>query len=389
MTEEEKQKKEQEETDKKAMETIVEVVSEKSFPILLEKFKNEQPLRKQIFGDGSSSEKAELAARKEAAAEYVRKMAQGQETKALSSGTATSGLELVPTYLSDNVITIAEKYGLVRKHAMKWPMQGLMEDVPTVGTVQAYRLATDTSTMIASQPTTGAVQLRAKTIGVMIPISKTLLMNATGSLMDILAMLAGRAIAKLEDQWGLLGLAAGEGIFQNTSVPVVTQGTGKDLYSEMVATDLLAVENVIDENFLNENFRWVMSHSVLNVLRSERAAVGADLQGFLLPGYGENTPPTLWGHPYDTSAIMPKTSLAAGSQPSTKFLALVDWSNVIHGDLKQYTMEVSDQATIVDTDGSTLVNTFAQNMAAIKIWGQIDIKLANAASAFGVLKTAA
>ncbi|HEX2910401.1 MAG TPA: phage major capsid protein [Chloroflexia bacterium] len=383
------------ENEKKEFEQVVEavtskvapIVTEKTVDMLVEKFKNEKPLRKQIFGDGESSEKSELAEKKAIAAEYIKKLVRKEETKSLSSGSATNGSELVPTYVSDSVIGVAQKYGLIRSKAMQWPMQGILEDVPTVGTVQAYRLATDTTAMTASQPTTGAVKLSAKTIGVMIPISKTLLMNANPKLVDILTVLAGKAIAKLEDQWGLLGLAAGEGIFQNTNVPVYTLGSTNTTYAKATATDLLAVEDLVDENFIGDSMEWVMSRSVLNNFRKERAVVGSDKQGFLLPGYGENTPPTLWGYPYNTTAVMPKNS--DESQAGKKFLALVDWSNIVFGDAMQYTMEISDQATITDVDGSTAINTFQQNMVALKIWGQVDIKLANAASAFGVLATAA
>ena len=49
------------EADKKAMETIVEAITPKAVDAVIEKIKNEQPLRKDIFGDGSSSEQTELA----------------------------------------------------------------------------------------------------------------------------------------------------------------------------------------------------------------------------------------------------------------------------------------------------------------------------------------
>src|SRR5690349_13949270 len=81
----------------KTIETVTPIVTEKAVDALVAKMKAEQPLRKQIFGDGESSEKHELAEKKEAAAEYVRKLVSKQDTKALSSGSATNGSELVPT----------------------------------------------------------------------------------------------------------------------------------------------------------------------------------------------------------------------------------------------------------------------------------------------------
>ncbi|HZE87056.1 MAG TPA: phage major capsid protein [Methylomirabilota bacterium] len=383
MNEDEKRK--EEET--KAMETIVEAVTEKSVGKILEKIKADKPLRKDIFGgeDNNTKEK-ELADRKAAGAEYFKKLVAGDRvsTKALSAGSSTAGTELVPTYVSDQLITVAQKYGLVRKYGTKWPVQGINQNVPTMSSLTAYRLASDTAAVTASQPTTGNVQLRAKTVGVIVPISKVLLQNSTAELIDAITMLAGKAIAKLEDQWGLLGLGAGEGVFQNVNVPVVTLASA-NTYAGVTAEDLLSMLDVIDENFLSESHRWALSLSMLNNFRRLRANVSTDKQGFLFEGFGGSLPPTMWDIPYDTTAVMPKNSDV--SQASKKCMALVDYSNLIHGDAMEYTVEISDQATITDTDGSTLINLFQQNMVALKIWGQVDIQLANAASAFAVLKT--
>jgi HK97 family phage major capsid protein len=384
MTKEELEQKEQEDK-QKAIAEIAEAVT----PAVVEKMKADKPLRKEIFGDGNTSEKAELKEKQDNAAEFLKAVI-GRDSarkKALSSGTSSAGTELVPTYVSDQLIGIAQNYGLMRKHANKWPMKGINENIPTITSVQAYRLSTDTSAITATQPSTGNIQLRAKTVGAIIPVSKVLLQNATVDVVDAIVALAAKAIAKLEDQWGLLGLAANEGVFQTTGVPVATLASGETTYNKVVATDLLDVEDLVDENFISDRMRWAMSRSVLNNLRRERSVVGSDPQGFLLPGYGVNTPPTLWDYPYDTTSVMPKNS--DGSQAGTKFLALVDYENVIFGDAREYQIELSDQATITDVDGSTLINLFQQEMVALKVTEMIDIKLSNPTKAFGVLKTAA
>ncbi len=384
------EKKEINEDEQKEFNSVVEAVTEKTLPLLVEKMKAEMPLRKGIFGDGESSEKKELKEKQAQAAEYMKALVRGADTKALSAGSATNGAELVPTYVSDQFITVAQQYGLVRKYATHWPMQGIDENIPTLGSVAAYRLSSDTSPVTAVQPTTGAVQLRAKTVAAIVPVSKVLLQNSTIALVDALAYLCGKAIAKLEDQWGILGLCSGEGVFQTSGVPVSTMSSGNTTYAKATATNLLDVENLLDENFVAQDsnkLRWLMSRSVLNVFRRERSVVGTDNQGFLLPGYGVDTPPMLWSHPYDTSAIMPLTS--DGSQTSKSFVALIDYENMIFGDAMNYSMEISDQATITDTDGSTLINLWQQNMVALKFWGLIDIQLSNPTKAFGLLKTAA
>ena len=378
---------ENKENEKKEFETVVDAVTEKSVAKILEEIKENKPLRKDIFGVSDDNKSSELSVQKKDAAEYLKKLALGQETKALSAGSSTNGAELVPTYVSDQIVTVAQKYGLVRKYGRSWPMQGMNENIPTMSTVTAYRLAGDTTAITSSAPTTGAVQMRAKTVGVIIPVSKILLQNSSANVVDAITMLAGKAIAKLEDQWGLLGLGAGEGVFQNTVAPVVTMDSGNTTYAKATAENLLDMLSSIDENFLSDSMRWAMSLSVLNNFRKLRAAVGADKQGFLFQGFGGQVPATMWDIPYDTTAVMPKNSDV--SQAGKKFLALVDYENLIHGDAMQYTMEISDQATVTDTDGTTLINLFQQNMVALKVWGQIDIELSNPSKAFCSLATAA
>jgi HK97 family phage major capsid protein len=365
---------------KDVIETTAPAITEQVIKAVEEKMTLRQPL----FG-ADADKKAEAEAR-EAGAEYLRKLAKGEDTKALSAGASTAGAELVPTYVSDRIITQMEKVGLVQKYATKWPMDGSNVDVPTASSVSAYRV-NEGSKITSSKPTTGAVQLRGKTVGVLIPVTEKLLRNATPATVEALTQLGGQAIAKLVDQWGLLGLAGGEGVFQHASVTGVTLGSGLTDYTDVTAEDLLDAIDIMDESYVDEKTRWVMSLSVLNIFRKLRAAVGSDNQGFLFQGFGGSTPATLWDIPYSLSPVMPKK--ADADQEGTKFIALANFGNMIYGEPKGYSMSLSDQATVTDTDGTTLINLFEQNMVAIKVWGEIDLQLANAAKAFAWLKTAA
>lgn len=377
----------QQQQDNNELNTVLEALTPKAVDALAEKLRNDKPLRKSIFGGEDFEKGSQLEEQKKDAAEYLKRLAVKGDTKALSAGTSTSGSELVPTYVSDQIVFQAQKYGLIRKYARKWPMQGINENVPTMSTLTAYRLSGDTAAITSSQPTTGAVQLRAKTVGVIVPISKVLLQNATPEVLDAINYLAGKAIAKLEDQWGFLGLASGEGLFQTSGVPVNTMATGNTTYAKATAEDLLDTIDVLDENFVGENLRWILSLSALNNFRKLRSVVGTDKQGFLFENFGGNLPGTMWDIPFDTSAVMPKNS--DSSQAGKNFVGLINYDEVLHGDAMQYTMEISDQATITDTDGSTLINLFQQNMVALKVWGLIDIQLTNPTLAHGILKTAA
>jgi HK97 family phage major capsid protein len=375
----EESKKIVEEIKSSLLDTVTPAVTEKVFDRLMD----ELPNRKDLFGNGNSAD-TEVKKQKEDAAAAIKSLAHG-EVKALTTGGSTSGAEFVPTYVSSEIVRIAENVGLVRRYARKWPMQGSKENVPTADAVTAYRV-TEGSKITSSQPGTGSVSLSSKTVGVLIPFSRKLLQNATPQVVDVLNALAAEALAKLEDKWALVGLSAGEGVLGHASVPGVTMATGDVTYAKATAEHLLDMIDKVDDSISEERLRWVLSRSVFNALRKQRAAVGSDKQGFLFQGFGNSTPPTMWDIQYSLSPVMPKTS--EGSQNNKKFMALVDFGSIIHGDEQKYSLEISEQATITDTDGSTLINLFEQNMVAVKVSGEIDIQLANAAKAFATLKTA-
>lgn len=367
---------------------VIEAVSPAITEKVFDKVKEELPLRKDILGGNSAD--AELKERKEKAVEFFKDLAAGK-AKAMTAGGSGSGAELVPTYVSDKIISAAEAVGLVQKYAQKWPMQGGKENVPTLGTVSAYRV-NEGAKITSSAPSTGAVALNTKTVGVLVPVSRKLLANANTQLVDKIAELAGKAYARLLDKWALLGLTAGEGVFGLAGVPSLALATGNTTYAKVTAEDLLDTMNLINDSLVidtNEKLRWVLSLSVLNAIRKQRAAVGADKQGFLFEGFGGQLPPTMWDLPYSLSPVMPKTS--DGSQANKPFMALVNWDDVIFGEDQNYGIELSEQATITDTDGSTLINLFEQNMVAIKFSVEVDMQLANAGTAgsHAFIKTAA
>lgn len=341
---------------------------------VFEKIKSELPQRKDLFASENTN------------GDQVKKDEAVKFIKALTAGGSTAGSELVPTYVASEIVRVAELNGLARRYGRKWPMAGSNVNVPTATSVSAYRV-NEGAKITSSAPVTGTLSLRGKTVGVLIPVSKKLLRNATVQLVDVLNTLAGEALAKLEDQWAVLGLNTGEGVFQTTGVPGVTLSSGNTTYAKVTPEDMLDMIDQVSANVSTEKLRWCMHRSIFNALRKQRAVVGSDKQGFLLQGYGSSAPSTMWDIPYDLSPIMPK--VADGSQAGNKFMALIDWSNVIFGDSLNYSMELSEQATITDTDGSTLINLFEQDMVAIKVVGEVDIQIAVPTLAHAWAKTAA
>lgn len=343
----------------------------------------ELPNRKDIFGGDKKDAKAELAESKEKSAEFIKAVFNGdvEKVKSMTVGTGADGGYLVPDYFGTEIIRLVSTYGVVRRNARVYPVSGTTVKLPTIGSVTAYRIA-EKGVKTASKATVAQVTITIKKLACFIVVSDELLADATGVTVDLLAELAGEAIALKEDEWGLLGLGAGEGIFQNTSVPVVTMAVGKDTYAEATADDLLDLQSAINENAL-AGAKYYMSLSVFNAFRKLKDTTGQ----YIVQSPAGGQPATIWNAPVELSAVMPKTS--DGSQASKKFVAFANLRYMILADRQQYTVDVSNQATVVDDDGSTAINLFQQDMSAVRVVERIDIELAQADKAFAVLKTAA
>jgi len=344
-----------------------------------EKLLKEFPNRKDIFG--KADEATQTREMKEKTAEYIKAKYFGDraQSKALSGGEATAGAELVPEYFASEVIRIAGKYGHVRRDARLYPMASDTLNVPTAGTVTAYRVA-EKAAITASQPTTGSVQLVAQELAVLIPVSNQLLADANVGVVDLLTTLSGEALASKEDEWGIEGLSSGEGIFQDSNVNVVTMDSGDDAFTDVNADYLLDLLNQIDENALDGG-KWYMTFSVFNLLRKVKDTTGQ----YIVQQPANGMPATIWNFPVALVSTMPKSTDDAAA---TKFLAFGNLKYMLFGDRQQMSIDISNQATVVDSDNTTL-NLFQRNMSAVRVIERIDIELAEADKAFAVLKTAA
>lgn len=342
----------------------------------------ELPQRKDIFaGDEETSEERKLEEKKNAAKYLHAKLTGDLETaKALSGGTSTGGAELVPAILGSEFSKVAASYGVVRKDAFYMPVANRSVTLPTLGDVVAYRIGEGVHKQ-SSQPVSGGVPISIKKLVALVPMTDELIQDSSINLVDTITKLGGRAISKLEDQWGFLGLAATEGIFQNTSIPVITMGAGLTTYAAATLDHLMAMIGAVNEDAL-DGAKWYMSFSAFLVLRGLKDTTGRYLTSDATSG----APATLLGYPIEFVSIMPKTS--AGSQTSTKFIAFGNLKYMIYADRQEYSVDVSNEATIKDVDNSTAINLFAQDMTAVRIVERVDIVIADP-TAFSVLRTAA
>lgn len=302
--------------------------------------------------------------------------------KDLSGGNTNEGAELVPEYFSSEIIRVANKYGVIRRNARRVPLAG-KTNYPTASGVVAYRVE-GMAKITTSGVSTDNVTLDPQKLAALVPVDNDLLADANVDVIDLIALLGGEALAKKEDEWGILGLASGEGIFQNVNVASRDLASGSDAYEDATWTDLLLMQNLLDDDAV-EGAKYLMARSVWNLFRAK--TIGDADARYIFQDPGANTPATIWSQAVEWSKVMPKASDSV--QANKPFLALANFDYMLFGDRKEVTMDVTTEATVTSTDGTTSLNLFERDMTAVRLIERIDIQLAEAAKAFAVLTTAA
>jgi HK97 family phage major capsid protein len=342
-------------------------------------------LRKDVFGSDEVKSEDKLIESKQKAADFVKAVYVGDlaKVKALSEGVNADGGYMVPEYFSNEVLRLAPIFGVARRNARVLQVLGLKTHFPTADAVTAYRVGEKVA-IPSSQPTIGRVTLVVKKIAAMIPMTNELLDDANVNTIDLIIRLVAEAFAKYEDEWAFLGKAEGEGVFQDPLVSVLNLASGKNTFAEVDFDDLLLAMDKLDESALS-GAKWYMSFSVFNALRALKYASGT--ASYILQEPSNGQPATIWNLPVEFSKVLPKTT--DQTQASTKFIALGNLDHMIIGDRMSMEIKISDVATVTDTDGSTGLNLFEQDMSALRAITRKDIQLTNQAKAFVAIKTAA
>lgn len=372
-----------EQIQKGVVEQVMPAVTEQVGKKIEEKFLQQ----KEMFAAANKSEQKELIEQKEEAAEFLKSLVPGAKRKSLDTGSSESGTELAPEAFRGEILRLQPNYGLIRRKAQVIELTDGTTNYPTIGSADVSRVNEKGAISVVS-PSTGRVTFTLKKLAAIIPVSNELLRRSNVSLVDWLSRIAAEGFGKAEDTWGLLGLAATEGIFQNTSVPVLNLAAGKTTYLDANFDDLSLLQDQLDDDAV-EGAEYVMGRTVWNGLRRSKF-VDADGNNmryvFQDPGNGQ--PATIWNLPVNFSRVLPRTTETAGLQADKDFLALANFDYMMLGDERKYQIDTSEHASIVDGDGNT-INLFQQDMTALRFIETIDIQLVEADKAFAILHTAA
>ncbi len=287
--------------------------------------------------------------------------------KGLVTGIGADGGFLVPTEFSGEIIELLRPKSAVRSMGPRMvPM--------TTGVLNISRLAGgatseylgEATAQNASQETFEDLNLVWKKLRTTVPISNELIQTSSPQadqvvLDDMVASMATREDTAFIRNDGTLGTPRGVRFWAQaanvTASAAADDGTDPTLAE--VETDIRVALGFLEDNDVRMlNPGWMMSprsRRYMSFLRGAQDAIA-------FPDMRTN-PPTLMGFPIGLTNNIPN-NLGANTRESE--LYLVDFADVVIGELNQLQVTVSQEATYTDSTG-TLVSAFDRDETIIKV----------------------
>jgi HK97 family phage major capsid protein len=322
------------------------------------------------------------------ASEWIERAFGDKEVaKALNTTGVASGGALIPQYFSSEIIELLRAATIVRAcDPMIVDMSGGNLTIPRLagGATAGYQGELDD--ISASQETFDDIQLNAKKLTALVPVSNDLIRRAPQNIEMIVRDDMVQTMARREDLAFLLGNGAGNspiGIYNQCAASqslIVAPFTAADN-----ATILTAVVGTLNgmELTLRNNFsrmirpRWNMSPVTEFFLKGLRDQVG----NFVFKDEMEKG--TLNGIMYKTTQQFP-TNLTANLYPTGTaadgaYLFLVDYADIIIAETYRMMVDASDVAAYKDSSG-TMVSAWTRDQTSFRLIEEHDFAVRHQAS---------
>lgn len=282
---------------------------------------------------------------------------------------------LIPEPLANEVIRLSSVgYGIAKSlFAYNLLTQGNTKRVTALGSALSVFWVDEGEKKPASQPTFNIVTLALKKLVTIVPMTEEAVEDSGVDLMSLVAQLIREAIDKEVDLQFLNGDGTvWTGIFRDTSIPTIELATDEDI------TDLRP-ENIIamvDAMPLGVNGKYLMHRTVLSKIRTLR--MNADGTGdYMYNPLGGSEFGTINGFPVVLAEAAPTAAsavdAAGGNHPMIMF---GDFQRgVAYGEKSEVRLKLLDQATITDTDGTTVLNLAEQDMLALRAVQRVGFKV--------------
>jgi HK97 family phage major capsid protein len=239
----------------------------------------------------------------------------------------------------------------------------------------------------SSQETFDDLQLNAKKLTALVPVSNDLIRRAPANIEGIVRDDMVQTLARREDLAFLLGDGSG-----NSPIGFINlcNANAKLAVAPFTATDNLTILSAVTAVLLSmrltltNNFsrmirpRWITTQTTEAFLLGLRDQVG----GFVYKAEME-TSKTIWGIKYEMTQQLP-TNLSApvlggGTANDGTYLFLADFADVVLAETYQMVVDASDVAAYKDSGGN-MVSTFTRDQTAFRIITEHDFNLRHQAS---------
>lgn len=321
-----------------------------------------------------------------AAAFVERRFGDKAVAKALASTAVSSGGALIPQDFSSEFIELLRAETVVRRcgpTVLPMPLGNLTVPRMAGGASAGYQGELDD--IQASQETFDDIQLNAKKLTTLVPVSNDLIRRAPVGVEGIVRDDMVQTAARREDLAFLLGDGS-----RGSPIGLIVQApaSSKILVPAFAAADnatvLGAVGSVLQglqlmlQNNMSRMLRpsWISTFTVKAFLSNLRDGVGNYVFKDELAG-GK-----LLGIPFVCTQQLPdnlNTATSGASVNNGSYLALVDFADVILADTMNVSVDASDVASYLDGNGNA-VSTFTRDQTAFRLIQEHDLALRHFAS---------
>lgn len=317
------------------------------------------------------------------AADFVqRTFGDAVVAKALNTSGVATGGALIPQEFSNELIELLRANTVVRKLGpVNIPMAGGNMTIPRLaaGASAGYQGELDDMTM--SQETFDVLQLNAKKLTALVPVSNDLIRRTPIGVEAIIRDDLVQTLARREDLAFILGDGSGGspiGLLNlcsaaNKLIMSALPTTGNADVLTAVAGAVYTMTLVLEQG-MSRMIRpaWIMSPVTRVFLETLRDQVG----NFVFAD--EIQRGQFRGFPFATSQQIPTNLTAAGANQGS-YLILADFADVIVADTYNVMVEASDVASYKD-GGGNIVSAFQRDQSVFRVISEHDFNLRHQAS---------
>lgn len=274
----------------------------------------------------------------------------------------TSGVPLPPV-VSQKVWQVTQENSAVMQAAQEIPLPGVGVQVPIITGDPSANWVGETNVKPLSRPTLANKTIQAYTLVVLVPFSNQFRRDAAGLYQQIVARLP-LALAKKFDST-VFGLAAGApgSNFDTLGGATAVGIAGKTFNGLTGAETAIATFGPTD----GELDGFILSPAGRSVVRSA-------VDGFGRPLFDASANELLNVPVYRSRAAYLADADGAGAGTDQQYGYAGDWKQAFWGSVEGIQAAYSDQATLEDTDGTT-INLFQQNMFALRVEIEVGFRV--------------